>query len=92
MINLMKIANQVDHEALIRDVERFLDAYHVANETEITTTYLLQLVREKSIIGKQVHDTNIVATMLSNGIFTIFTQNKKDFEGFSHLVSIEALI
>ena len=38
--------------------------------------------------GKQVHDANIVATMLVYGIPQLFTHNTSDFARFSGLITV----
>ncbi|HET8630202.1 MAG TPA: hypothetical protein VFL91_22495 [Thermomicrobiales bacterium] len=50
---------------------------------------MLALLREHPTGGKQVHDANIVATMLAYGIGTLLTFNHDDmarFEGKIKLV------
>jgi len=42
--------------------------------------------------GKQVHDANIVATMLVNDIDTLVTNNVSDMERFSKQVTIVPLV
>jgi len=41
-----------------------------------------------TIGGKQVHDANIVATMLVYGIPQLLTHNPSDFARFSGLISV----
>jgi predicted nucleic acid-binding protein len=41
--------------------------------------------------GRQVHDANIVATMLENGIRRLLTFNVVDFRRFARLIAIEPL-
>jgi len=41
--------------------------------------------------GKQVHDTNIVATMQAYGIPALLTHNTKDFERFGKEVRVEGI-
>ncbi|MGE0820473.1 MAG: hypothetical protein AB7G75_06540 [Candidatus Binatia bacterium] len=38
--------------------------------------------------GKQVHDANIVATMLVHNIPTLLTNNTDDFAPSAHLVTV----
>ena len=40
------------------------------------------------IAGKQVHDANIVATMLVHGITQVLTHNITDFARFSSLITV----
>lgn len=47
---------------------------------------LLRLLDEVDCTGKQVHDANIVATMLVHGLETVVTMNIGDFTRFGHHV------
>jgi hypothetical protein len=64
----------------------------VADETKDSTTVLLGLITQYGVMGKSIHDCNIVATIKTLGITNLITQNTADFnrystEGFS-LISI----
>lgn len=41
--------------------------------------------------GKQIHDANIVATMLSHGVRTLLTDNVADFARWGHVIDVRAL-
>jgi predicted nucleic acid-binding protein len=41
--------------------------------------------------GKQIHDANIVATMLAHGIRTLLTDNVADFARWGHIIDVRAL-
>lgn len=47
---------------------------------------LLQLLDEVDCSGKQIHDANVVATMLVHGIDTVITSNIGDFARFGNYV------
>ena len=49
---------------------------------------LLSLLADVECGGKQIHDANVVATMLVNGIGTIVTMNLDDFSRFGGYVSL----
>jgi len=51
---------------------------------------LLDLLSAYLVGGKQVHDTNIVATMLANGITRLLTFNVADFRRYAGLIAVEA--
>lgn len=87
----MKMAGQIDHQSLLTDVHHFFQAYEVTDETELVTNHLLELIKEKELVGKKIHDANLVANMLAFNIDTILTNNVVDFSAFSHLVSIQPL-
>jgi len=92
MTNLMKIAGKIDHEALLADISNFLSAYEVTDESQPVTSTLIELVKNHELVGKKIHDANLVANMLAFGIDTILTNNVDDFKPFSHLISIEPLL
>ena len=47
------------------------------------------LVRENSVLGKQVHDARIVAAMNVHGLKDLLTFNVKDFKRFQHITLID---
>jgi predicted nucleic acid-binding protein len=52
---------------------------------------LLALLEDVACGGKQVHDANVVATMLVHGIGSIVTINTEDFTRFGQQVSLVGL-
>jgi len=62
--------------------------FRIADETDAVTKRLISLLKAYPTGGKQVHDANIVATMLVNGIDTLLTQNTKDMERFAPVITI----
>lgn len=53
---------------------------------------LVALVRRYDVIGKQVHDTNIVATMLTHGVSRLLTHNVADFVRFNQEITIIPMV
>lgn len=49
---------------------------------------LLQLLAEVDCAGKQVHDANVVATMLVHGVESLVTMNLRDYTRFDALVRV----
>ena len=58
-------------------IERFL----IADDTAAVSEQLVTLMGEFKIGGKQVHDANIVATMMAYDIPCLLTHNLKDLSG-----------
>ena len=79
----------------IEDVLRLLDeirnSFRIADETAEVTAQLLQLLKQYPTRGKQVHDANIVATMLVNGVDTLLTMNVADFQRFQDRITLVPL-
>lgn len=57
-------------------------------EDSRVTDRLLGLLADVECLGKQVHDANLVATMLVHGIGTIVTMNLADFARFERHISL----
>jgi len=73
---------------LIERIRFFQTQFHVAEDNFQVTERLLTLMEEIPSGGKQVHDANIVATMIVYGIPQILTHNTADFARFSELVTV----
>jgi predicted nucleic acid-binding protein len=52
---------------------------------------LAELLEETKSSGKQVHDANVVATMLVHGVDTVVTLNTGDFARFGQHVQVSGL-
>jgi predicted nucleic acid-binding protein len=69
--------------------------FAVADEDERVTNQLLRLLRDYSFGGKQIHDANIVATMLTYGIQKLVTTNyagMKRFEGVVEVIHLQSAV
>lgn len=75
-----------------RQIETINSLFRIADETKEVSAHLWGLIRNHRVSGRQVHDANIVATMLVFGIDTLLTHNRKDFERYSELIRIVPLI
>lgn len=78
--------------SLAQDVRSFSVQFIVAEETSFVTEKLLELLATIPVGGKQIHDANIVATMLVNRINRLLTRNISDFTRFAHLIEIVPLV
>jgi predicted nucleic acid-binding protein len=73
---------------LVGDIRYFLSHFQLAEEGSAVTEKLLELIQTVEVGGKQIHDANIVATMLANGIPTLLTHNVGDFSRFGDLIQV----
>ncbi len=77
----------------LRDkVSDMRSVFRIADDTETVTDKLLERIEEFPTAGKQIHDANIVATMLVNGIDTLLTQNVADMKRFASRIQIVPLV
>jgi predicted nucleic acid-binding protein len=76
---------------LIEDVRYFSTRFKVAEESQATTEKLAELLLAISSAGKQIHDANIVATMLVHGVSHLLTHNTADFARFTSHITVMPL-
>lgn len=81
----------VPRTTVLEQVRLFVERFQVADDTETVTANLLDLMGEVPGGGKQVHDANIVATMLAHGIPALLTHNVRDFERFVRWIRVEPI-
>ncbi|MBX2928803.1 MAG: hypothetical protein KF852_13290 [Saprospiraceae bacterium] len=88
----MQSLGKIDFQLLESTIMRLEEDFFVAEDNQLITFRLLRLLEETNSSDKQVHDANIVATMLVHGLDTILTHNTQDFKRFSHLITLMPLI
>ena len=74
--------------AAIADARRFRATFNVAEDRPDVLDRLLQLLAAHPGGGKQVHDANLVATMIAHGVTRLLTYNHIDFRRFSTLIEL----
>ncbi len=77
---------------LLTDVRWFEAQFVTAEDGPQVTTQLFSLLGSILCQGKQIHEANIVATMLVHGVLTLLTHNVADFTRFSGQIRILALV
>lgn len=81
-------SDPVPRDQLVADVRTFLERYRVAEDGPRVTEQLHSLLGSVPSGGRQVHDANIVATMLTHGIPRLLTANRSDFVRFTHAIEL----
>lgn len=76
---------------MLEQVDQFIERFQVADDTAIVSEQLVKLMGDFKIGGKQVHDANIVASMLAYDIPCLLTHNIKDFHRFNQAIKIEGI-
>jgi len=74
--------------AAIADVQTFRAAFNVAEDRPEILDRLLILLKTVPTAGRQVHDANIVATMLTHGVTRLLTFNAADFRRFTPAIEL----
>ena len=65
------------------DVNRMSHDFELLEDGPSVTEALITLCREVPVGGRQIHDANIVATMLAHGERRLLTFNTADFRRYS---------
>ncbi len=78
-------------EAAVANVEQLLEGMELLTEGPATMHPLMRLIVAGTTVGKQVHDTNLVAVALAHHASVIVTDDTRDFVRFAHLVAVEDL-
>jgi predicted nucleic acid-binding protein len=77
---------------VLANIARFRAAYLLVDDTEQVTQTLLTLVQSRPVGGRQIHDANLVATMLTYGIDELYTHNAAHFARFADVITVRPLI
>ena len=70
------------------DVRRMLNAFEVLEDGAAVTETLIALLGVVPAPGRQVHDANIVATMLAHGERRLLTFNTRDFVRYGERIEL----
>jgi predicted nucleic acid-binding protein len=73
----------------IAEVQRLSSLFAVLEDNAAVTGTLLDLLLRYPTAGRQVHDANIVATMVVHEVRRLLTFNTSDFQRFSSLIDLE---
>ena len=75
-------------EEALADVSRLIGSFEILEDGPHVTDLLLALYREVPVGGKQIHDANIVATMLAHGERRLLTFNGSDFRRYGDRIEL----
>ena len=78
----------VTREEALDDVDRMLRAFRILEDGPEVTETLIALCRDVPVGGRQIHDANIVATMLAHGERRLLTFNTADFRRFRDRIDL----
>ena len=75
-------------EDALADVDRLTSGFEILEDGPGVTQSLLALCREVAVGGQQIHDANIVATMLAHGERRLLTFNAADFRRYGDRIEL----
>jgi predicted nucleic acid-binding protein len=85
-------AGPVPMAMVLADVGRFVGSLFLAEDGPPVFAQLLAILSTVPCGGRQVHDANIVATMLAHAIPNLLTDNTADFARYSSLITLIPLV
>ena len=85
------LAEPLTIEQVVHEIEAMKPLFQIADETAAVRDGLLELLQQYPTQGKQVHDANIVATMLAYEIDTLLTLNVDDLKRFEDKIKLISL-
>ncbi len=72
-------------EDAMRELYAILPSFVLLEEKQETLRHLYHLIQHYGVSGKNIHDANIVATMLTHGVTHLVTYNSQDFHRFREI-------
>ena len=78
----------ISREDALDDVNRLVGSFEVLEDGPVVTERLVELCHEVQVGGRQIHDANIVATMLVYGERRLMTFNGGDFRRFGDRIEL----
>ena len=79
-------------DALTQAIRQFETEFEIADKDAAVTAILLDLLKSRTIQGKQIHDANIVATIRRYAISSLLTHNIADFTRYLPDINLLPLI
>jgi len=70
------------------DVDRMIGSFEVLEDGPAVTESLVALCRDVDVGGRQIHDANIVATMLTHGERRLLTFNTADYRRYGDRIEL----
>lgn len=74
-------------DIILKNYEDFQTYFTLLDEGHNSVNQLSKLLSKIPAAGKQVHDANIVATMLAHNVSHLLTHNTVDFSCYSQLIT-----
>ena len=78
----------ISREDALDDVSRLIRSFEVLEDGPLVTEALVGLCRDVAVGGRQIHDANIVATMLAHGEGRLLTFNVADFRRYGDRIEL----
>lgn len=81
-------SNPLPMAEALQDVARITSAFETLEDSRRVQDVLMELCRDVPVAGRQVHDANIVATMVAHGERRLLTFNFADFRRYGDRIEL----
>ena len=81
----------ITREEALDDANRLAGNFEILEDGTIVTETLVALCREILVGGTQIHDANVVATMLARGERRLLTFNTSDFRRYGDRIELVSI-
>lgn len=71
-----------------QEIDWLVSLFEILEDGPAVTEWLIMLLREVSVGGRQIHDANIVATMLAHEERRLLTFNTSDFRRYGDRIEL----
>ena len=78
----------ISRQDALDDVDRLISNLEILEDGPAVTERLVALFRDVAVGGRQIHDANIVATMLAHGENRLLTFNVSDFRRYGDWIEL----
>ena len=80
--------NPLRSEEVLEEIDWLVSLFDILEDGPAVTEWLITLLREVSVGGRQIHDANIIATMLAHGERKLLTFNTSDFRRYGDRIEL----
>ena len=78
----------ITREEALDDADRLMGAFEIFEDGPAISDLLLAICRQVPVGGRQIHDANIIATMLAYGERRLLTFNTADFRRYGDRIQL----
>lgn len=83
--NPERVVKPLSPEKAREEIDVYLNTFPMLKIKDTTTRRMVKLAQKHKVIGQNIYDVQIVATMLMNRVKRIYTANDKDFRRFKEI-------
>lgn len=69
-------------------LDAFVEAFPIVSEDTKVIRELRRIASKYAVLGKQIHDANVVATAVRHGLRSVLTLNTRDFRRFAGEIDV----